>query len=65
MGDPLLIGISRGLATSKRKIENVLAERVGLDFRHLAQVAVKTRHIDHVSYLCGFQMQLDLPAQSQ
>ena len=32
-----------------------MAERVGLDFRHLAQLVVKTRHRDFSLCLCGFQ----------
>ena len=33
----------------------LLAERVGLDFRHLPQVVVKTRHSDFIQCLCWFQ----------
>src|SRR5580698_4683873 len=38
---------------------DVLAKKVGLDFRHLAQVVVKTRHSYNILCLCWVQHFLD------
>jgi hypothetical protein len=43
------------LTGSKPFDPKVLAEREGFDFRHLAQVMVKTRHSDNILCLCWFQ----------